>query len=72
MDTIAPAQRAELLKETAFYIPAKGSPTRDRYKLKHNDTFVVLDSHGDIGAALGEPTASSTTTLASCRVSSCT
>lgn len=55
MNTIAPAQRAELLKETAFYIPAKGSPTRQRYKLKHNDTFVVLDSHGDIGAALGEP-----------------
>ena len=55
MDTIAPARRAEMLKQTPFYIPAKGSPTRDRYKLKHNDTFVVLDSHGDIGAALGEP-----------------
>ena len=55
MNTIAPPQRAEMLKETAFYIPAKGSPTRNRYKLKHNDTFVVLDSHGDIGAALGEP-----------------
>jgi glycogen debranching enzyme len=55
MSTITPLQRVELLKETAFYIPAKGSPTRNRYKLKHNDTFVVLDSHGDIGAALGEP-----------------
>ena len=55
MNTIAPPQRADLLKETAFYIPAKGSPTRNRYKLKHNDTFVVVDSHGDIGAALGEP-----------------
>jgi glycogen debranching enzyme len=55
MTTIAPAQRAHLLKETAFYIPSKGSPTRQRYKLKHDDTFVVLDSHGDIGAALGEP-----------------
>src|SRR4029450_1265055 len=31
------------------------SPTRHRYKLKHNDTFVVTDSHGDIGAAFGEP-----------------
>jgi glycogen debranching enzyme len=55
MNTIAPPQRIELLKETAFYIPAKGSPTRNRFKLKHNDTFVVVDSHGDIGAALGEP-----------------
>lgn len=55
MNTIAPPKRADLLKETAFYIPAKGSPTRHRYKLKHNDTFVVVDSHGDIGAALGEP-----------------
>jgi glycogen debranching enzyme len=55
MNTIAPPKRVELLKETAFYIPAKGSPTRNRYKLKHNDTFVVMDSHGDIGAALGEP-----------------
>ena len=54
MNTIAPLQGAELLKETAFYIPAKGSPTRNRYKLKHNDTFVVMDSHGDSGAALGE------------------
>jgi glycogen debranching enzyme len=55
MDTVALSKRAELLKETAFYIPASGSPTRQRYKLKHNDTFVVMDSHGDIGAALGEP-----------------
>lgn len=54
-NAIASPQRAELLKETAFYIPAKGSPTRQRYRLKHNDTFVVLDSHGDIGAALGDP-----------------
>jgi glycogen debranching enzyme len=55
MNTIAPLPRTELPKETAFYIPAKGSPTRQRYRLKHNDTFAVLDSHGDIGAALGEP-----------------
>jgi glycogen debranching enzyme len=54
MDTVVARPRPELLKETAFYIPAKGSPTRHRYKLKHNDTFVVMDSHGDIGAALGE------------------
>jgi len=34
---------------------AKGSPTRSRYRLKHNDTFAVIDSHGDIGASSGEP-----------------
>ncbi len=46
-------QRCSSKRRSTF--PAKGSPTRNRYKLKHNDTFVVLDSHGDIGAALGEP-----------------
>jgi glycogen debranching enzyme len=55
MNTLAPPLKAERLQESAFYIPATGSPTRHRSRLKHNDTFVVLDSHGDIGAAFGEP-----------------
>ena len=55
MNTLAPPPRAERLQQSAFYIPATGSPTRQRSRLKHNDTFVVLDSHGDIGAAFGEP-----------------
>ena len=36
--------------EDAFYISATPSAGRPRRTLKHNDTFVVLDSHGDIGA----------------------
>ncbi|MET0633349.1 MAG: amylo-alpha-1,6-glucosidase [Xanthobacteraceae bacterium] len=39
--------------ETPFYIPATGPATRPRRTLKHDDTFVVLDSHGDIGASAG-------------------
>jgi glycogen debranching enzyme len=41
------------VSETPFYIPATGTATRPRYVLKHDDTFVVLDSHGDLGAAAG-------------------
>ena len=41
--------------ETPFYIPATGPATRPRRTLKHDDTFVVLDSHGDIGASAGGP-----------------
>jgi glycogen debranching enzyme len=39
--------------ETSFYIPATGPASRPRYVLKFDDTFVVLDSHGDIGASAG-------------------
>src|SRR5713226_7527207 len=45
----------EDVPEAPFYIPATGSGTRPRYVLKHDDTFVVLDSHGDIGASAGGP-----------------
>lgn len=41
--------------ETPFYIPATGPAARPRRTLKHNDNFVVLDSHGDIGASAGGP-----------------
>ena len=41
--------------EAPFYIPATGSPSRPRRTLKHNDTFAVFDSHGDIGASGGAP-----------------
>lgn len=37
--------------EDAFYISATQSATRPRCSLKHNDTFLVLDSHGDVGAS---------------------
>jgi glycogen debranching enzyme len=41
--------------ETPFYIPATGPATRPRRTLKHDDTFIVLDSHGDIGGSAGGP-----------------
>jgi len=40
-------------REATFYIPATGPATRPRRTLKHDDTFIVLDSHGDIGASAG-------------------
>ena len=39
--------------EVPFYISARGQTSRTRRTLKHGDTFVVLDSHGDIGASAG-------------------
>jgi glycogen debranching enzyme len=44
---------AEASAETPFYIPAIDAPSRPRRNLKHNDTFAVFDSHGDIGASAG-------------------
>ena len=41
--------------EAPFYIPATGSTARPRVTLKHDDTFAVFDSHGDIGATVGSP-----------------
>jgi len=41
--------------QTPFYISATSSAMRPRRTLKHNDTFVVLDSHGDMGASSGGP-----------------
>jgi glycogen debranching enzyme len=39
--------------EAPFYIPTSNLPARPRRVLKHNDTFAVFDSHGDIGATSG-------------------
>ena len=39
--------------EAPFYIPATNSPSRPRRTLKHDDTFAVFDSYGDIGASAG-------------------
>lgn len=35
------------------YIAATGPETRLRRTLKHNDSFRVIDTHGDIGASAG-------------------
>jgi glycogen debranching enzyme len=45
----------EQASESLFYIPMTGPATRPRRSLKHDDTFIVLDSHGDIGASAGGP-----------------
>jgi glycogen debranching enzyme len=46
---------AEQIAESPFYIPMTGPAARPRRSLKHDDTFIVLDSHGDIGASAGGP-----------------
>ncbi len=53
---IASSRSSEtLVAEQPFYIPMTGPAARPRRSLKHNDTFIVLDSHGDIGASAGGP-----------------
>jgi glycogen debranching enzyme len=52
---ISTTQTVELVAEQPFYIPMTGPAARPRRSLKHDDTFVVLDSHGDIGASAGGP-----------------
>jgi len=49
------ARAVESVAESPFYIPMTGPAARPRRSLKHDDTFVVLDSHGDIGASAGGP-----------------
>lgn len=43
---------ADPVSDIDFYIPATG-PAKPRRTLKHDDAFVVMDSHGDIGASGG-------------------
>jgi glycogen debranching enzyme len=49
---LAPAG-AEAIQEAPFYIPATGPAARPRRTLKHGDSFLVIDAHGDIGASAG-------------------
>ncbi|HLG83767.1 MAG TPA: amylo-alpha-1,6-glucosidase [Bradyrhizobium sp.] len=55
--TIAISRSPEpaVVEEQPFYIPMTGPAARPRRSLKHDDTFIVLDSHGDIGASAGGP-----------------
>ena len=55
MDVKAAAPLVDNFPEAPFYIPATGPASRPRRTLKHADTFIVLDSHGDIGASGGGP-----------------
>ena len=52
---LMPIHDVEPIVESPFYIPMTGPAARPRRALKHDDTFVVLDSHGDIGASAGGP-----------------
>jgi glycogen debranching enzyme len=52
---IMTARDVEPVSESPFYIPMTGPAARPRRSLKHDDTFIVLDSHGDIGASAGGP-----------------
>src|SRR6266576_2150580 len=48
-----PKLSLDIIPEARFYIPATGPATRPRRTLKYGDTFIVVDSHGDIGASPG-------------------
>jgi glycogen debranching enzyme len=48
-----PVENIDAIPEAPFYIPSTGPSTRPRRALKYGDTFIVLDSHGDIGASAG-------------------
>ena len=39
--------------ETSFGVALTASPARPRHVMKHGDCFLVVDSHGDIGATPG-------------------
>src|SRR4029453_17738833 len=52
---IMTARADEPVAESPFYIPMTGPAARPRRSLKHDDTFIVLDSPGDIGAPAGGP-----------------
>jgi glycogen debranching enzyme len=53
--SISHLQDIEPVSESPFYIPMTGPTARPRHGLKHDDTFIVVDSHGDIGASAGGP-----------------
>lgn len=52
---VSVTRTSEQVAEQPFYIPMTGPSARPRRSLKHDDTFIVLDSHGDIGASAGGP-----------------
>ncbi len=53
--TLSSMTRSDEPVEQSFYIPMTGPAARPRRSLKHDDTFIVLDGHGDIGASAGGP-----------------
>src|SRR3974390_3372803 len=51
----ATALQVDPVPEAPFYIAVAEAPTRARRTLKSGDTFIVMDSHGDVGASAGGP-----------------
>src|SRR6266545_67269 len=49
------ARPIEIMQEMPFYVAATGIGGRPRCSLKYDDTFLVMDNHGNIGAAEGGP-----------------
>src|SRR5262249_11001504 len=45
----------EATYEAPFHIPATGTAEKPRRTLKYGDPFIVVDSHGDMGASVGGP-----------------
>jgi glycogen debranching enzyme len=43
------------IPEAPFYIAVADAATRERRTLKSGDTFIVMDSHSDVGASAGGP-----------------
>src|SRR6202051_431785 len=54
-DAAVEAPHVDPIPEAPFYIAVADSATRARRTLKFGDTFVVMDSHGDVGASSGGP-----------------
>jgi glycogen debranching enzyme len=53
--SVPPTRPVEIVPETPFYVATTGIGGRPQCSLKYNDTFLVMDNHGDIGAAEGGP-----------------
>ena len=51
----AKRDNAELSTDLSFTIAVTESAARPRHTMKHGDSFLVLDSHGDIGVSEGGP-----------------
>ena len=50
-----PSNSIDTIAEAPFYIASTGPSARPSRTLKHDDTFAVFDSHGDVGASAGGP-----------------
>jgi hypothetical protein len=60
----------DTIAEAPFYIASTG-PRTPRRTIRHDDTFAVFDSHGDMGRQPEGPTDYSIMTRAICPVSNC-